>query len=182
MLRYSFIYGGIIGVVVIALMSAVLFIYGPDGAGTSELVGYGIMLAILSLLFVGIKRYRDIEHGGVFKFTQGAAVGTGIAVVAALFYAISWEGVLLATDYAFIETYSQSMIDGIKAQGLAAAEEAAQIEEVRSNMEMYRNPLFRLPITFVEIFPVGLIVALISAAILRSPKVLPPRAAAMTAA
>jgi hypothetical protein len=41
--------------------------------------------------------------------------------------------------------------------------------------EMYRNPLFRLPMTFIEIFPVGLLIALISAAILRNPRILPAR-------
>jgi len=178
MLRYSLIYGGIIGVVVIALMSITLFTMGPDSAASSELAGYATMLAILSLIFVGIKRYRDLEHGGVIKFAQGAAVGIGIAIVSAVAYAISWEGVLIATDFAFIESYSQSQIDAIKASGLSAAEEAAEIAEVENAMEMYRNPFFRLPITFVEIFPVGLVVALISALILKNPKVLPPRAPA----
>ncbi len=39
----------------------------------------------------------------------------------------------------------------------------------------YANPLFRLPMTFIEIFPVGVLVSLISAAILRNPRVLPAR-------
>jgi lipopolysaccharide export LptBFGC system permease protein LptF len=42
--------------------------------------------------------------------------------------------------------------------------------------DAYRNPLFRLPMTFAEIFPMGLLIALISAAILRNPKILPARA------
>jgi hypothetical protein len=40
----------------------------------------------------------------------------------------------------------------------------------------YANPLFRLPMTFAEIFPVGVLVSLVSAAILRNPRVLPARA------
>lgn len=176
MFRYIMIYGGIIGVVVIALMSSTLFLLGPDSAGSSEIAGYAFMIAVLSLVFIGIKRYRDVEHGGVMKFTQGALVGTGIAAVAGIFYTISWEGVLHATDFAFIESYGQSQIDIIRAEGLDASKEAARIAEVRESMASYRdNPLFRLPITFIEIFPVGLVVALISAAILRSPKVLPSR-------
>ena len=39
----------------------------------------------------------------------------------------------------------------------------------------YANPLFRLPMTFIEIFPVGLLVALVSAALLRNPSFLPAR-------
>jgi hypothetical protein len=44
---------------------------------------------------------------------------------------------------------------------------------MRDMATMYRNPLYRIPITFVEIFPVGLIVALVSAALLRNPRLLP---------
>lgn len=175
MLKYSLIFGGIIGIVVIAFMSVTLFTLGPDSAGTSELAGYATMLAVLSLVFVGIKRFRDVEHGGVITFMRAAGVGIGIAAVAGIFYAISWEGVLLATDFAFIETYGQSQIDAIRAEGLAAAEEAARIAEIEQGMEMYRDPLIRLPITFIEIFPVGLMVALVSALILRNPKVLPSK-------
>jgi Protein of unknown function (DUF4199) len=177
MLRYAMIYGGIIGMVVIALMASTLMFFGPNEVGSSEVAGYAFMIAVLSLVFIGIKRFRDIEHGGVIKFTQGAGVGIGIAVVAGIFYTLSWEGVLYATDFAFIENYGQSQIDVIKAEGLDAAAEASRIAEMEASMASYRdNPLFRLPITFIEIFPVGLVVALISAAILRNPKVLPAKA------
>jgi hypothetical protein len=40
---------------------------------------------------------------------------------------------------------------------------------------MYSNPLYRLPITFVEMFPVGVLISLISAAVLRNSRVLPAR-------
>lgn len=175
MMRYALIYGGIIGATIIALMVVVMLTLGPDNFAASEVMGYAVMLAILSLVFIGIKRYRDIEHGGVIRFTQAAGVGVGIALVAGVMYALSWEIFLLATDYSFIGEYSRSMIDGIRAEGLSAGEEAAKIAEMQASFEMYRNPLFRLPITFLEMFPVGLVVALVSAAVLRNPKVLPAR-------
>jgi hypothetical protein len=40
---------------------------------------------------------------------------------------------------------------------------------------MYRNPLIRMPMTFLEIFPVGLLISLISAAVLKNPRVLPAK-------
>lgn len=178
MFRYALIYGGIAGAIVIAIISVTLLTMGPDAAASSQMSGYATMLAAMSLVFVGMKRFRDVEQGGVISFKQGALVGLAMAVMAGVVYTIGWEGVLFATDFAFIETYSQSAIAGIEAQGLAAPEEAAKIAEIQSGMEMYRNPLFRLPITFIEIFPVGLIVALVSALILKNAEVLPARAAA----
>jgi hypothetical protein len=40
---------------------------------------------------------------------------------------------------------------------------------------MYANPVFRLPITFVEMFPIGVLISLISAAVLRNSRFLPAR-------
>ncbi|MEM7700650.1 MAG: DUF4199 domain-containing protein [Pseudomonadota bacterium] len=177
MLRYALIYGGLSGAIVIAVISITLMTMGPESAASSQMSGYAIMIVALSLVFIGVKRYRDVEQGGVISFKTGASVGVTMAAIAGIVYTIGWEAVLFATDFAFIETYSQTMIDSIKAQGLSPSEEAAKIAEIRSGMDMYRNPMFRLPITFVEIFPVGLIVALVSALILKNPKVLPVRAA-----
>ena len=39
--------------------------------------------------------------------------------------------------------------------------------------EQYANPVFRLPITFLEIFPVGLLITLVSAGLLRNSELLP---------
>ena len=39
----------------------------------------------------------------------------------------------------------------------------------------YANPLYRLPITFVEMFPVGVLISLVSAALLRNSRFLPAR-------
>jgi hypothetical protein len=56
------------------------------------------------------------------------------------------------------------------AQLEAAAAQAADFAR------MYRNPLYRMAFTFIEIFPVGILVSLISAALLRNARLLPARA------
>ncbi len=177
MFRYALIYGGIIGVIVITFMIVTMFTLGLDNPSTSELAGYAVMLAVLSLVFVGIKRFRDVEQGGVISFAKGAGVGIGIAVVAGFFYVLSWEFYLYMSDFAFIDAYTEGLIADINTQSLSDAERAAEIAAVEESMASYRNPLVRLPITFIEIFPVGLVVALVSALILKNPKVLPARKA-----
>jgi hypothetical protein len=37
----------------------------------------------------------------------------------------------------------------------------------------YADPLYRLPMTFIEIFPIGVLVSLIAAALLRNRRFLP---------
>lgn len=173
MFRIMLVYGAIAGVITIALMSLGMML--SEGSG-SQLQGYLTMLVVLSLIFVGIKRYRDKELGGVIKFLPAFGLGAGIAAVAGVFYVLSWEASLHLTDFAWMEDYQQGAIAGYEAKGLTGEALREKVEALEAMMANYRNPLVRLPITFLEIFPVGLLVALISAALLRNPKVLPAKA------
>ena len=167
-MKYAIIYGGLAGAAIILTTLA-----GIQVVGHSELFGYLIMLVGLTLVFVGVKRYRDIECGGVIRFMPALGMGLAIAVVAGLAYVAVWEAYLAMTDYRFMDEYVASVLKARQAEGASAAalaKEAANLERLRVS---YLNPLFRLPMTFLEIFPVGLAVALFSAALLRNPKVLP---------
>ncbi len=173
MFRIMLIYGAIAGVVIIGVMTASMVLSGGPG---SQVQGYLTMLVVLSLIFVGVKRYRDKDLGGVIKFLPALGLGVGIAAVAGVFYVISWEISLHLTDFAFIEAYKETTIAGYEAKGLTGEALAEKVTALEGMMESYYNPLFRVPITFLEIFPVGLLVALISAALLRNPKLLPAKA------
>lgn len=173
MYRIMLVYGAIAGMVIIAIMTAGMVL---GSGGGSEVQGYLTMIVVLSLIFVGVKRYRDKNLGGVIKFLPALGVGAGIAAVAAVFYVLSWEVSLQVTDFAFIEAYKETTIASYEAKGLTGEALASKVEKLEAMMASYRNPAYRLPITFVEIFPVGLVVAFISAALLRNPKILPARA------
>jgi hypothetical protein len=147
----------------------------------SEWFGYLLMLVALSVIFIGVKRYRDVERGGVIRFVPAFVLGLGIAVVAGMIYVVGWEIFLAASDSSFIDEYMAEYITGLtrdmQADGAAPAAIQEKVAEMQAMAEAYKNPLFRMPLTFVEIFPVGLIVAAVSAAILRNPRVLPSRVA-----
>jgi hypothetical protein len=174
-MKYALIYGAIAGAIAVGLISAMI---GLDLTGHDETamwVSYLIMLIALSLIFVGVKRYRDVECGGVIRFGRAFLVGLGIAAVAGLIYAIGWEIFQAVSGYDFMAEYSASVLDRLRAEGASAAAIEAKAAEMRAFAESYRNPLFRMPMVFVEIFPVGLLVALVSAGLLRNPRVLPAR-------
>ena len=178
MLRYAFIYGSIAGVAMIATMALILSLGGEGDYGFTEIMGYLVMIGVLSLVFIGTKRFRDIEKGGVIGFGGAFGMGLAIAAIAAVFYVASWEIYLAATDYAFIDSYSDSLIAQIEGQNLSEANRMAAIAEIEASRTLYGKAPFRMMITFVEMFPVGALVALISAAVLRNPKALPARRAA----
>jgi len=178
MLRIALTYGVIAGVVIIVGIIATFSLsngHGADGIG-SVFLGYLIMILALSMVFFGVKRYRDRDLGGVIKFLPALLLGLGIAIVASVAYVAVWEGYLAATNYAFADTYASAVIEAKKAAGVTGPALDAVVAEMNAFKVQYADPLFRMPMTFLEIFPVGLIVALISAAVLRNSKVLPDRA------
>lgn len=174
-MRYSLIYGSIAGALTIAIITASIAIESLNHL-QSEWFGYLVMLAVLSLIFVAVKRYRDVECGGVIGFGRAFLLGLGTAVVAGIVYVLGWEAYLATTDGNFLAEYSAAIIADMRAAGASEAEIASTQAEMAPYVEAYRHPLTRMLITFSEIFPVGLLVSLASAIVLRNPRVLPARA------
>jgi hypothetical protein len=141
----------------------------------SLLLGYTIMLVALSMIFFGIKAYRDRELGGVIHFMPALFMGLGISIVSGIIYVLVWEVYMAATNYTFMNAYVESYIAQQKAAGITGAALDKIVAEMEQMKVQYADPLFRMPMTFMEIFPVGLLISLISAAVLRNPKVLPAR-------
>jgi hypothetical protein len=67
------------------------------------------------------------------------------------------------------------MVEAAKARNATPAELQQAIAEAESFARMYAKPWIRMPITFVEMFPVGVLISLISAALLRNSRFLPAR-------
>lgn len=167
MKKLVLVYGVISGLVIIVINTLSLEL----GLGQVWL-GFLVMFIAFSLIFVAVKQYRDQTLGGVIRFSTGFLVGLGITMVASLVYVLVWELYLALTDYAFIDTYIASILESRQTAGASQAELAATIAETETIRQQYSNPLFRLPMTFVEIFPVGVLISLISAFILRDSKTL----------
>jgi len=96
--------------------------------------------------------------------------------VASVVYVLAWELSMVLVGGDFAAMFARHMVERAEAKGLAGDALAAAVAKAREFEAMYRNPLLRLPMTFVEIFPVGVLVSLVSALVLRNPRVLPARA------
>ena len=175
MTRTILVYGSIAGIIVSLLLIGGIALnnMGDEPGGGSMVYGYLSMLVALSLIFVAIKRHRDIALGGVIKFWPAVLIGLAVAGLASVFYVLAWEIYFRATDGTFTEIYVSSLIEARREAGLAGAELEAFSQRARDSMALYGNWWFRMPLTFTEIFPVGLIVTLIAASLLRNPKFLP---------
>ena len=172
-MKYVLTYGLLSGFVIIATMTTGIVLGGEGSFLRSHWFGYLVMLVALTFIFVGVKRYRDVERGGVIKFGAAFAMGLGIAAAAGIAYVVGWEAYLAMTDYAFMDEYIAGIVRAREAEGLSGTAMAEEIAKLESMRVSYANPLFRIPMTFLEIFPVGLLVALVSALLLRNPRLLP---------
>jgi hypothetical protein len=173
-MKYVLTYGAIGGAIAITIISTTLALDMPSHS-TSLLVGYLVMLAALSLIFVGVKRYRDVECGGVIRFSRAFGLGASMALVAGLVYAIGWEIFVGISGFDYMSGYTNDVIGGMQAEGAAQAAIDAKRVELSQMGAMLANPLYRFPMIFAEILPVGLLVALVAAGLLRNPKLLPAR-------
>ncbi len=167
-------YGGITGLVII--LSMTLGIYaaqsGANSFFSSEALGYTIMIIGFSTIFVATKKYRDEQLGGVIKFGTAFKVGLGISLIAGLVYVLVWEINLYISDYAFIEEYTSTIIKNARDSGVSESELQDTINSMEAMKENYAKLFFRLPMMFTEIFPVGLLISLISAALFKNPNFL----------
>lgn len=132
-----------------------------------ELVGYSSMVLAFLFVFFGIRSYRDNVAGGAISFGKAVQVGLLISLVTCAMYVIAWEIAYYNFFPDFFDQYTAHVLERMREAG----ESAAAIGEKRTQMEkigeLYTNPLFNIGITFLEIFPMGLVVTLVSAGILR---------------
>ena len=174
MTRTILIYGLISGLVIITGIMGTMFLNG--GAPHSDLwLGYLIMLVALSSILVGVKQYRDKALGGVIRFHIAFLMGLGIAAMATLAYVLVWEAYLAATHYTFMDKYVAGVLAAKRAAGVTGAAYAKAVAETDGMIGIYANPILRMLMTGAEIFPVGLLVAIVSAGLLRMPGFLPAR-------
>jgi hypothetical protein len=168
-------YGLISGAIITCLFLLSLYLWskGVINFDNGEYFGYGSMLVALSMVFFGIKSFRDNQNGRSIGFWKAAQVGILITLLASFVYAAGWEVYMQTNpEMNFIADYSEHYINKLKEKGASQEEIEKTTRDMASMQEMYKNPVIRFGMTLMEILPVGIIVTLVSAAILRKKEVL----------
>jgi hypothetical protein len=160
-------YGLISGLTISLLMGGSLLLASRIGSGHSMALGYTIMVASFLLVYFGVRSYRDDTLGGQISFGRAFACGILITLITCVCYVGIWEIVYFNFMPHFMDGYFAAQIRKVQSSGLDAAAIAAQVAAIRHSQELYQNPLVNMAYTFMEPFPVGLIITLCSAAVLR---------------
>jgi len=160
-------HGLIAGSITMVSITITTIFHNQIGFDKGAYFGYTMMILAFSMIFVGIKNYRDKINLGVVSFGTAFKIGMFITLIASTCYVITW-----LVDYYyfmpdFMEKYAQYANEKLKASGASAADIAKQASEMTQFGEMYKNPLVNAAFTYMEILPVGLGVSLIAAFILK---------------
>lgn len=170
MKKVVLVYGIIAGIVLGAMLfvTAPLFDSGVIDFNNGMYVGYATMVVALSLVFFGVKSYRDNQQNGAISFWRAFQVGIFITLVASVLYALSWEVAYHTVSKGFTEEMSVRYAEEIKKEAKNEAEMKEKLESSKKLMDLYdRNPIVRFGLTVSEVLPVGLFITLLTAALLR---------------
>jgi hypothetical protein len=108
-----------------------------------------------------------VRSAGQLTFGQGFTVGLLITLISSLCYVVTWQIVYYNFIPDFMDRYAAYMVEQLRASGESAAAIEEKTREMQAFKTMYANPLVNAAFTFLEPFPVGVLVSLISAALLR---------------
>ena len=158
-------FGLISGAILSVMMLITIPFQDAIGWDKGEIIGYTTMLLAGLLIYFGVRSYRDLV-GGELSFGRALAVGAMIAAVSSACYVATWEMIYYKVSPDFTQKYQAHVIEQAKASGASQAEIDKKVADAQKFTELYKNPAINAAITFLEPLPVGLVIALVSAAVL----------------
>ena len=160
-------FGFISGAVSSAMMLLTLPFIDTIGFDHGEILGYTLIIAALLPVYFGIRSYRDNVAGGIVTFGRALLVGLLISAISCLCYVITWEFIYFKLTPDFGEKFSAYAIEKVRKSGGSPQVIAETTQQMKMFKEMYDRPLVNAAITFLEPFPIGVVVSAISAAVLK---------------
>lgn len=174
-------FGLVSGAILVAIMILPLAMRRTIDFERGEIIGYSAMVLSFLLVFFGVRSYRDNVAGGAISFGKAFQVGLLITLVTCSMYVVAWEITYFGFFPDFFDQYTAKCLERMQAEGESGAAIQKEAAKLARMGKLYKNPLFNSGITFLEVFPVGLIMTLVSAGILRRKPGAEAPAAAVTA-
>ena len=157
-------FGLISGAIASLLMFGTLPFAYRIGFDKALFVGYTTIVASLLPVFFGIRSYRENVGGGTITFGRAFAVGILITLISCAFYVITWEIMYYTFMGDFCDRYANYLFEKARASGTSLQVVEAKVQQLK---RILGNPFLNAAVTFTEPFPIGLVITLISSAILR---------------
>lgn len=168
MKRNVLIFGSIIGVFLVAhIMYMVHLIYNKPDFQSNDVLGYIFLFGVFSLVFFGVRNYRNKELNGFISLGKAFKTGALIALLASTIYMVFWLFYYYLYVPDFLEKYIEHVMLEATREGAMEAELAAKSEQMDQFSALYQGPFMVALITYMEVLPIGLVVAFVSSLILK---------------
>ncbi|MDR0803315.1 DUF4199 domain-containing protein [Fluviicola sp.] len=168
MKRNILVYGTVSGLIsVIWILIAMTALPDNQHMTVGMVFGYVSMIIANIFLVVGVKNYRNKYNGGIISFGKALKVGLLIALVGSTIYVLTWLIYFFGVGTDFMDYYVNSIHNDLVASGASASEIAKQTKEMNEFMISYQNPFFNAAVTYMEILPMGVLFAVITALVMK---------------
>jgi hypothetical protein len=158
-LVFGLISGGLVG---IFLVGATLINF-KGGAW----FGYTTMIIALSLIYVGVRNFRDKINEGTISFGKALKVALGITLIASTMYVLVWLVEFYFFIPNFMDKYAATLSQHARSANLSPQALQKRLTEIENMRVGYRNPIVVVLYTYLEILPVGIIISLLTALLLK---------------
>ena len=158
---------GLISGAILSVMMLITMPFHDQIGDNGEIVGYTTMVLAFLLIYFGVRSYREIL-GGQISFARAFAVGALITTVASVCYVATWELVASKMFPDYIEKYQARQLEKVRASGATQAQIDKEIADQKKFAELYKNPVINSAMTFLEPLPVGLVITVLTAGVLRT--------------
>ena len=162
-LTFGFLSGGFAALMMFLTMPFVERI----GFDRGIYVGYTLIVSAMLFVYFGVRSYRDNVLGGRMTFGSGFKAGLLITLISSACYVVAWLILLYGFMPDFPDKYAAYLVDRARSAGGSQAEIDTAIKQADEARRMLGSPLINAEVAFIEAFPVGVLVTLISAAVLK---------------
>jgi Protein of unknown function (DUF4199) len=153
------IFGGLI--VSSALAAMTIYMKIQPGYEPNAVLGFGFMLLAYAFVVRGILQVRKLNFGTI-TFRKSFVTGLKISLIISTMYVVVWLLIHYLYFPDFIEKYGEMVLKNSRPEDLVA--KTAEINQIK---EWYKNPVMIILLTYMEVFPLGILVSLVAALILK---------------
>src|SRR3984885_8319218 len=159
---------GLISGVISSLMMIALVTFGDRiGFDRGAIIGNTSIVLSFLMVFFGIRNLLIYFLNSQISFSKAFAVSHSITLISCIIYVVTWEVIYYSFLPGFWDAYGAHLVQKLTASGASPAAVQEKLQQVRKYKELYKNPFFNAVLTFIHPFPIGLVITLFSALVLR---------------
>jgi hypothetical protein len=161
------IFGLVSAALYAAMMLATFPLIDAIGIDKTDLIGYTTIVLAALLVFFGIRSYRETAGEGRVTFARAFLVGVLITLVASLCDVAAFQAAYFKLMPQLGEKYAACMVERVRVAGGSPQKIEEAAKQAETLKRLWDDPLTNAALAFAEPFPIGLLAAAVSAAILR---------------